>query len=189
MRTLEQVTIDIAIILNELKIDYVIVGGVAVCSWGNLRTTRDVDVIVDVNEKDIDRLVESVGKRGFSVNKYDIKMALKERSHFTIFDERSEYHIDAKGVYSEKERQSLLSKKAIQLEDVRVFVASPEDTIANKLSFGSEQDIKDAEGIYVRQKGKLDMKYLEERCGNIGVSDEFAEMKERVERYLKEMEK
>ncbi len=32
MRTLEKVTIDIAVILNELKIDYVIVGGVAVCS-------------------------------------------------------------------------------------------------------------------------------------------------------------
>jgi hypothetical protein len=130
-----------------------------------------------------------VRKRDFSANKDDIKTALKEKSHFTIFDERSEYHIDAKGVYGKKERQSLLSKKAIQLEGVRVCVASPEDIIANKLLFGSEQDIKDAEGIYVRQKGKLDMKYLEERCEDIGVYDEFVEMKERIEKYLKEMEK
>jgi hypothetical protein len=174
---------------DELGIDYVIVGGIAVCSWGNVRTTRDVDVIVDLNEKDIDKLIENVRKRSFSANKDDIIMALKEKSHFTIFDERSEYHIDTKGVYGEKERQSLLSKKAIQLGGVRVCVASPEDMIANKLSFGSEQDIKDAEGIYVRQKGKLDMKYLEERCENIGVYDEFVEMKERIEKYLKEMEK
>ena len=114
---------------------------------------------MDLKEEDIDKLVECARKRGLQTDEGDVKAALDERSHFTIFDERSEYHVDAKGVCSGKERQSLLSKKTIQLKGVDIYVASPEDTIANKLSFGSEQDIKDAEGIYIRQKGKLDFRF------------------------------
>ena len=45
----------------------------------------------------------------------------------------------------------------MSLADFEFYVASPEDMIANKLVFGSEQDIKDAEGIYVRQFDNLDM--------------------------------
>ena len=61
--------------------------------------------------------------------------------------------------------------------------------IGNKLLFGSEQDIKDAEGIWVRQKGNLDMEYLEGNCRSLGVWDDFIEMKNRIEKYLKEIEK
>jgi hypothetical protein len=67
----------------------------------------------------------------------------------------------------------------------KIYLASPEDTIANKLVFGSEQDVKDAEGIYARQLESLDMEYLEEICRNMGVYGDFIKMKEMVERHLK----
>jgi hypothetical protein len=40
MRGLEEVVKSIARILEEKKVDYVIVGGIAVSAWGNIRTTR-----------------------------------------------------------------------------------------------------------------------------------------------------
>jgi hypothetical protein len=52
--------------------------------------------------------------------------------------------------------------------------------------FGSEQDIKDAEGIYVRQFDNLDMGYLTERCRKLDVLEDFSAMKRRAERYMVE---
>lgn len=111
---------------------------------------------------------------------------MQEKSHFTIFDKEYVYHIDAKGVYSEREKESLSMRREIRIDGIRIYVSSPEDTIANKLLFGSEQDIKDAESIYVRQKEKIDVAYLEKRCRELGVYGEYKEMIERIKKYMKE---
>lgn len=133
--------------------EYVIVGGVAVAGWGNIRTTRDVDVIIALEADDVKKVVKAFGKRGFSIRENDVLHALREKGHFTIFDERSEYHIDAKGVYGENERRTLRTRRKVRMGGVDAYIASPEDIIANKLRFGSEQDLKDAEGILIRQAG------------------------------------
>jgi hypothetical protein len=177
MRTLEETTKDIAKVLGKLGIDYVIVGGIAVAGWGNIRTTRDVDVIMALESGKVEDLVKAFKKGGFSVNERDIFDALKEKSHFTIFDDRSEYHVDAKGAYGERERRTLEAKKKTKIKGVNAYIASAEDTIANKLVFGSEQDLKDAEGIFIRQLGKLDMAYLGRICREMGVGKELARLK------------
>jgi len=181
MRTLEDVAKEVAKTLEALGIDYVIVGGIAVAGWGNIRTTRDVDVIMAIGGGRVKELVGAFKKRGFSVSAGDILSALEEKSHFTIFDERSEYHVDAKGVYGVRELRTMRTKKKTKIKGVNVYIASAEDTIANKLLVGSEQDLKDAEGILIRQLGKLDMRYLEKICGEMGVQEELDKLKKRAE--------
>jgi len=181
MRTLEDVAKEVAKTLKALGIDYVIVGGIAVAGWGNIRTTRDVDVIMAIESGRVKELVGAFKKRGFSVSAGNILSALEKKNHFTIFDERSEYHVDAKGVYGERELRTMRTKKKTRIKGVNVYIASPEDIIANKLVFGSEQDLKDAEGIFIRQLGKLDLEYLEEICREMGVEDELAGLKRRAE--------
>jgi hypothetical protein len=182
MRRIEDLVKDITSILEEKKVDYVIVGGIAVAAWGNIRTTRDVDIIVLIDGKEADELEEALKKEKFSIQAEDIRAALKERSHFTIFDDLSEYYIDGKGIYSVNDRITLERRRKVRLADFEFYVASPEDIIANKLLFGSEQDVKDAEGIYARQFDNLDMAHLEARCERLEVKEEFLSMKRRVER-------
>jgi len=186
MRRIEEVIRDITKILGEEEVNYVIVGGIAVAAWGNIRTTRDVDIMFFINEKDADKLEEALKKEKFSIQAEDIRAALKERSHFTIFDDLSEYYIDGKGIYSGNDRLTLERRRKVSLADFEFYVAAPEDLIANKLLFGSEQDVKDAEGIYARQFDNLDMAYLEERCEGLEVHEEFFAMKGRVERNIHE---
>lgn len=176
MRSLKKVAKETARILEEQGIEYVIVGGIAVAGWGNIRTTRDVDVIIALGADNVKKLVRAFGERGFSVSENDVLDALREKTHFTIFDERSEYHIHAKGVYGEKERRTLKTRKKVNLSGIDMYIASPEDIIANKLVFGSEQDLKDAEGIYIRQLGELDLEYLGRICREMGVLKELAEL-------------
>jgi hypothetical protein len=173
-----------ALILNRLGYDYALVGGVAVSGWGVARTTADVDVIIDLKEKDADRFATEFAESGFSVTVTDIRAALREQTHFTVFDDHSAYRIDAKGAYGEAARETLTSRRAVVLEGVRSFLASPEDTIANKLLYGGEQDLRDAEGILARQSGKLDFDRLRKLCRKLGVSGELSNLEKRVKTIL-----
>jgi hypothetical protein len=183
-RSLREVVRETALVLNRLGFDYALVGGVAVSGWGVTRTTTDVDVIIDLREKDVDRLAAEFAKSGFSVTAADIYAALKEQTHFTVFDNHSSYRIDAKGAYGEAARETLMSRKAFVLEGVKSFLASPEDTIANKLLYGSEQDLQDAKGIYVRQLEKLDLDRLRSLCKKLGVLRQLSDLEKRVKALL-----
>ncbi len=182
-RTLEDIVTDIAKIMKKLDIDYAIVGGIAVVCWGNIRTTRDVDVIMDLKHEKIQEFVDVLCANGFSIDEYEIQEALKEKSHFTIFDTLSVYHIDAKGAYGAGEKQTIKTERKIDNNGVEILMASPEDTIINKLIFAREHDINDAIGIYVRQTGKLDEKYIEENAKKRGVYDELLKIKDKIKKY------
>jgi hypothetical protein len=187
-RSLRQVVKDTALILNSLGLDYAFVGGIAVSGWGVARTTADVDVILNLKESDADRLAVEFAKFEFSVSPTDIRAALKEQTHFTIFDDNSAYRIDAKGAYGESERQTLSSRKQVVLQGVKCFLASAEDTIANKLLYGSEQDLRDADGIFTRQFQSLDIDKLRDLCKRLGVLRELSNLEKRVKAMLSNRE-
>jgi len=111
-----------------------------------------------------------------------MEMAFDEKSHCTVQDKTSMIRLDIKGVYSKGELETIKDRVPFDYEGERIYLASLEDTIANKLLFGREQDIKDAEGIYVRQGKKLDMEKLERKCKSLGVYEEFQDMKKGVEK-------
>lgn len=169
MRGIEDIVKAIAAICQESGIKYAIVGAVAVSTWGNIRSTKDVDVILSLDEKSLEKLVSAFKKRGFTIELHDASQAIKERSHFTIFDPQSNFYIDAKGVYTQNDAETLEKRRETKYEGLVFYVNCPEDLIANKLLFGSEQDIKDAKGIYLRQEGCLDMNYLRMKCSKLGV--------------------
>lgn len=188
MRSIKDMFSEIVTILNGSGIEYAIVGGMAVGVWGNTRTTRDVDVILLMKEDDIPKMMKELKNSNFSVEEKDMRSALREKSHFSIFDKLSIYHADVKGAYKPNEVETVKDRQEIKMADIMIYVASPEDTIANKLLFGREHDIKDAEGIYARQLGNLDTEKLEQKCKKLGVYEEFIDMKKRVEKCLEEIE-
>jgi ribosomal protein L7Ae-like RNA K-turn-binding protein len=58
MRKFEDLVKIFSEICNQLKIPYAIVGGVAVSAWGNIRTTRDIDIILDIKPKKIKKFLK-----------------------------------------------------------------------------------------------------------------------------------
>ncbi len=170
--------------LNRKGIDYVIVGGVVVLFHGIPRTTMDVDIVLQTEGLDVAGFVGFLKKNDFYASIDDMRDAFQEKSHCTVQDKQSMIRLDIQGMYNEMDHRTFMRRTDFVHKGTKIFIASPEDTIANKLVFGSEQDLKDAEGIYIRQMGKLDMKYLEEICEEMGVRNALAEMKERVEKFL-----
>jgi hypothetical protein len=186
-RNIEDLVKELAVALSQLGMDYAIVGGIAATSWGNVRTTLDIDVVMNIKDEDAQLLASALRKRGFSLTENDIIMALKEKSHFTAHDEKSLFRIDAKGAYGSRELETLRTKKKILIDKTEIYLASPEDMIANKLLSGDEQDIRDAEGIYVRQFQRIDMDGLRTTARKLGVSAKLKRMENRIRKRMDDL--
>jgi hypothetical protein len=179
MRTFEDMILDFVDVLGKMRVDYVIIGGVAVSSWGTPRTTGDLDVIAVIKMENIKKLCENLQNKGFSIDEEDIKSALEEKTHFTVFDQDSEYHVDVKGIYDKFDALTIKNRIAIDYCDHIMNMASAEDTLAHKLLFGGHQDMRDAESILLRQS-VIDMEYLEALCKELGILAELQAMKEKI---------
>ena len=185
MRSINEILKLVCTFLNEEKVEYVVVGGLAVLFYGIPRTTMDIDILIAMDMAETKRFAEFMNENDFFADDEDIKTAFAEKSHATIEDKTSMIRLDIKGIYGDNDRITLKRRRKVSLADFVFYVASPEDLIANKLLFGSEQDVKDAEGIYARQFDNLDKAYLEARCERLEVYEEFLTMRKRVERMMR----
>ncbi len=184
MKKIEEV-LEIALkYVNENDMDYVLVGGIAVLIYGNPRTTVDIYIIIQLDEEGMKEIASYLREEGFFCDPRDMIEAFREKTHFSAEVKSSLFRLDIKGVYDSNAKITMKNRRKVEYEGLKMYVASPEDTIANKLLYGSDQDIEDAEGIYVRQKEKLDTEYLEERCKSMGVLERLEDLIGEVEKEI-----
>lgn len=186
MRDLRAVLLEAARVLSRLRIRYVIVGGVAATMLGRGRSTLDIDIIAELTPRHAARLERGFAQSGFQVSEEDIVDALAERSHFSVFDRKSDYRLDCKGAYSALERRALVDRRRVRVGRRFVYLDAPENLIVAKLVFGSDQDILDAEAVYVRLRDRLDVRRIERRAAEAGVSREWRRLRRRAERILEQ---
>src|SRR5437667_5741064 len=79
--------------LRAAGMDHVFVDALAVAAFGAPRKTADVDVIVHYRGGHVDSLTEAFRRQGFRVSADDLRDALAEKSHCTVHDARSEFHL------------------------------------------------------------------------------------------------
>ena len=65
--------------LNKAKVRYVVAGGVAVVAHGYLRTTVDLDLIVELKEKNIEKMFDCLYKIGYRPKVPVTKDQLKDK--------------------------------------------------------------------------------------------------------------
>ncbi len=155
--------------LREAGVAHVFVGSLAVAAFGVPRTTADVDVMVDYREEDAPLLAEAFRRHGFLVGPEDLKDALTEGSHCTVHDTRSAFHVDLAPATGPAGEEAIRHAIRVEWHGTVLPIAAPEHTIVMKLVYGSEQDVEDALGIYVRQGSRLDTTRMREFARRQGV--------------------
>lgn len=156
----------IAETLKDLDIPYAITGGMAIYVWGRPRFTADIDVIVQLYEKDVGALSLAL-KRLSKASYVDTEMmqwALERKGEFNFIDGASGIKVDfwvlKKGEFEENQLRRRIGKKVL---NKTVFFVSPEDLILSKLRWytisESSRQLEDVESILKIQRG-LDWKYL-----------------------------
>ncbi|MHB8604473.1 MAG: hypothetical protein ACYDCK_04390 [Thermoplasmatota archaeon] len=129
-------------------------------------------------------LALSLGAHGFGVSADDLRAASVDGTHLSIFPRESDRYVDVKPASDPRALRTVRGGVSVELAGARVRVASPEDTIANKLAFGSEQDVADADSIYLRNRERLDIPHIDALCLDLGVTPAWRDLRNRLDPEL-----
>lgn len=172
----EKLLLKIALILDELKIDYYITGGFAVSGWGIVRSTLDIDIVIRMVEPKIKPLAEAlrkISKYGY-IDEEATKEALKRRREFNFIDPETGLKVDF-WITKDSERAKVEFKRRIvkKIGSQKIYFISPEDLILNKLLWYekslSDRHLEDVESIFKIQGKNLDIEYLKKQAAKSGV--------------------
>ncbi|MBU4173996.1 MAG: hypothetical protein KKB90_09425 [Actinobacteria bacterium] len=161
--------------LEDAGIDYMVTGAIASSLQGAPRTTHDIDVVVTMKTDDADTLINAFPPPDYYLDKGSIIEAIKRKSSFNLVEVNTGFKVDFWLLTDDPFDQSRFSRKSTEeLEELRVYVSTPEDTILMKLKWarmmgGSKKQFTDALRVYELQHGVLDTDYLERWAGELGV--------------------
>lgn len=154
--------------LEKEKINYFILGGLAVSIIGEPRFTYDLDLDVFFSKENVPDLLKKVKQASFKVRAKEAFANVQTFGTFRMFWE--DLQIDIILASTELEKTALKRRKNLTLFGKRMSFPSPEDLILLKIIPGRQKDMMDVESIILRYKGKLDIVYLEKWAQRI--SDE-----------------
>jgi hypothetical protein len=171
MTLLERAVVEIAAALESMRIDYMIVGGIANAVWGEPRATIDVDVTVAVEHPGLSAAIAGLG-RLFNTSVPDPD-AFVRRTRVLPLDTADGIRIDVIFALLSFERDAVQRATMVTFGDRSVRVVTPEDLLLMKIISDRPRDLADAEALTRRRADTLDRAYLEPRIR------EFAESLER----------
>jgi hypothetical protein len=173
--------------LNAAGVEYLIGGAIAEWAWGEPRATQDLDLVVKIPIKSINKLSKELKKRDMLISA-DIILdsILEDRADIPI----NAIHIHSglkADLYPVREGDELRQSAFQRREQVdygppigKVYIHSPEDLILYKLMyFGLSQQSKhsrDIAAILKSKKNELDMNYIEQWAARLGLSSLWNEI-------------
>lgn len=165
---------------EKLGIAYYIGGSVASSAYGIARATMDVDLVANVEIRQVNRLVKAL-ETDYYIDAEMIKNAIHRSSSFNLIHLETMIKIDVFIVEDRPYDSEAFARRqpdTLDEESSRKFyLASPEDVILNKLLWYrkgggvSEQQWKDVLGVLKVQGDKLDSEYLKHWASRLNLSD------------------
>ncbi|HSN74164.1 MAG TPA: hypothetical protein VL334_03605 [Anaerolineae bacterium] len=177
--------------LEAANVTYLIGGAVALAAWGETRTTRDLDLVIELPVESMGALSLELERRNMLVP-VDIMLDL-------LIEDRADLPINAIHMTSGYKAEMFLFKPGDALRESslqrrrlvdlgptlgEVYVHSPEDLILNKLRFyrisQQTKHVRDIASIVLYQADALDMAYIERWVQTLNLADEWQEIQQRI---------
>ena len=172
--------------LDRHGIAYMLVGSFASAYFGALRTTVDVDIVIEATPEQLRGLVTDLQASDYYAELDAALDALKHESLFNAIDKTSGWKID---LIIRKSRpfdhEGFRRRVAAKLFDIQLFVASAEDVIISKLEWtklgGSQRQIEDVAKVLTAQWKTLDQIYLSKWIGELELQEQWSAAKRSAE--------
>jgi hypothetical protein len=162
-------------VLEELKLPYAVMGGLAVRVWSIPRATWDVDVTVAVVDEDLTRLTHAFEERGYTSPEvyksgWTDQVGGMPVIKFRWYVPGGDLDVDLFLVETAFQRSLLSRRCKAHTDGIDMWVASAEDLILLKLVASRTRDLVDVADILFMQ-GQLDEAYLRTWADKLGVLD------------------
>lgn len=167
----------VAAVLDELGIAYVVGGSFASSLVGEPRATADIDVAVLLTVADAARVVEAV-QGEFYVSGEAAAEAVRRHSWFNLIHLASMLKVDLFVLGDDLlDRRQLGRRRRVTVGEVELWVGAPEDQVLRKLSWyrlggeTSDRQWRDIVAILAVQRDRLDAVDLRSTARALGLDD------------------
>jgi hypothetical protein len=171
--TLAALLADVIGRLDRAQVPYMLTGSLASSYYGEPRSTRDVDIVIDPDAASLERLIDELIDADYYVARAAASQALVDRTQFNAIGSdalKVDFIIRKDRPYSVAE---FARRRRADLLGTVGFLASAEDVVLAKLEWaaagGSERQVLDAAAIVAIDR-TLDKSYIERWAGALGVS-------------------
>ncbi len=165
--------------LDAAGIPYMVTGSIAVNFYALPRMTRDIDLVVELAEWDIDRIVV-LFQQDFHVDRELVEHAVRGHTMFNMIQHALVMKVDMiVRKESEYRREEFARKRRVSVEGHEFYIVAPEDLILSKLDWAkdthSEVQLTDVRNLLQTVQG-LDTRYLREWADRVGVGTLLTEV-------------
>jgi hypothetical protein len=174
------VALSVIDVLEELGVRYHVGGSFASSIHGVPRQTRDIDLVADLPLSAVPSFVARL-REGFYLDDEAICRAIERHTQFNLVHLASGFKVDiflpGPGAFDRNELRRSAPYQLAEEPARTVNVKSPEDTLLRKLVWYrrggeiSDRQWGDVLGIVRTQAERLDLLYLREWAGVLGVAD------------------
>ncbi len=167
---------DVSSRLDQLNIEYFLVGSLASMHYGRPRFTQDIDLVIALRASQVGDFEEKFPLDDYYCPPDEVLHdEVSRKGSFNLIHQKSGIKVD---IIMNKETEFYLSefKRKVKVEiatGIEVFIASPEDIILNKLVFyregESEKHLLDIREMVMTTK--VDRDYIGEWVKRLGLGD------------------
>jgi len=165
---------DVSQRLEGQGIEFMLTGSVAMNYYAQPRMTRDIDLVVALNETQTEGIVR-LFESEYYLDKKFVASAISRRGMFNLIHNETVIKVDFVVLKSDSYRQEEFARRmTITLGDFQTWIVSREDLILSKLLWAkdskSEMQWRDVRNLL---SPECDMTYLRSRAKFLGVVEDL----------------
>ena len=152
---------------------YCLIGALALSAWGQPRATKDIDLLMLLDEASQEELLRRLASRGFLKDEAWSKHNPMLQGTMVRL-QSGDVPIDLLVPRDAQEEEALNRRRMIEVEGLSLWTVSPEDLVLMKLKAGRPYDFGDVVTVIVRQGNALDLEYMFRWARRLGIGEELA---------------
>jgi hypothetical protein len=159
-------------LLDEAGIQYMLSGSIALNRYTIPRMTLDIDMVIELNVNNLESFLKLWGEN-YYLNPATVRQEVKRTGMFNIIDYESGFKIDF--IVRKNTNYRLLEfqrRKKEKINDVEVWMVSPEDLIISKLEWiqllQSDKQMEDIRNL--RSLPGIDLDYIKNWCKKLNLN-------------------
>jgi hypothetical protein len=167
--------------LGEAGIPYMVTGSMAANFYAVPRMTRDIDLVVELSERDVDRVTQ-LFQQEYYIDRDMVQRAVRDHAMFNMIHNALVVKVDCVvRKDTEYRREEFARRRALSISDQEIFIVSPEDLILSKLDWAkesrSQMQLDDVRNLLGSVQG-LDTVYLNRWADRLGLTTLYQEVRQ-----------